>query len=74
MIMLAMGMAPELAFKKSGLSNDPVSDVEMSEKYLKLIWGDPDAAIKAEEAGNGQGEAVIIEEDNNNGENATGGV
>ena len=72
--MLAMGMAPELAFKKSGLSNDPVSDVEMSEKYLKLIWGDPDAAIKAEEAGNGQGEAVIIEEDNNNGENATGGV
>lgn len=72
--MLAMGMAPELAFKKSGLSNDPVSDVKMSEKYLKLIWGDPDEAIKAEEAGNGQGEATIIEEDNNNGENTVGGV
>lgn len=72
--MLAMGMAPELAFKKSGLSNDPVSDVKMSEKYLKLIWGDPDEAIKAEEAGNGQGEAVVIEEDNNNGENTAGGV
>lgn len=70
--MLAMGMAPELAFKKSGLSNDPVSDVKMSEKYLKLIWGDPDEAIKAEEAGNGQGEAIVIEEDNNNGENAEG--
>lgn len=72
--MLAMGMAPELAFKKSGLSNDPVSDVKMSEKYLKLIWGDPDAAIEAEEAGNGQGEAIVIEEDNNNGENAEGDV
>lgn len=72
--MLSMGMAPELAFKKSGLSNDPVSDVKMSEKYLKLIWGDPDAVIAAEEAGNGQGEAEIIEEDNNNGENETGGV
>ena len=39
--MLAMGMHPELAFKKSGLSNDPVSDVKMSEPYLRLIWGDP---------------------------------
>lgn len=72
--MLAMGMHPELAFKKSGLSNDPVSDVKMSEKYLKLIWGDPDAAIKAEEKpdSNGQGEAIVIEEDNNNGEDAFG--
>lgn len=70
--LLAAGFAPELAFKMSGVSNDPVSDVKMSEKYLKLIWGDPDAAIKAEETGNGQGEAVVIEEDNNNGENANG--
>ena len=70
--MLAMGMHPELAFKKSGISNDPVSDVKMSEKYLKMIWGDPDEAIKKEEQGNGQGEAVVIEEDNNNGENAEG--
>ena len=70
--MLAMGMHPELAFKKSGLSNDPVSDVKMSEPYLKLIWGDPKTAIKAEESGNGEGEAVVIEEDNNNGENAEG--
>ena len=62
--MLAMGMHPELAFKKSGLSNDPVSDVKMSEKYLKLIWGDPDAAIKEEEKTDGQGEAVVVEEDN----------
>lgn len=72
--MLSMGMHPELAFKKSGLSNDPVADVQMSEKYLKLIWGDPDEAIRAEEEGDGQGEAIVIEEDNNNGENATGGA
>lgn len=72
--MMAMGLAPELALKKSGLSSDPVADVKMSEKYLKLIWGDPDEAIKAEEKpdSNGQGEAVVIEEDNNNGEDADG--
>ena len=64
--MLAMGMHPELAFKKSGLSNDPVSDMKMSEKYLKMIWGDPDEAVKKEEEPNGNpdGEATIIEDDN----------
>ena len=44
-IMLAMGMHPELAFKKSGVSNDPVADVKMSEKFLKMIWGDPDRIL-----------------------------
>ena len=71
--MLAMGMHPELAFKKSGLSNDPVSDVKMSEKYLKMIWGDPDKVDEEEQQGNGQGEAIIVEEDRNNGMNETGG-
>ena len=82
--MLSMGMHPELAFKKSGLSNDPVSDVKMSEKYLKMIWGDPDAEEKIEEqaaqTGNleqeeeaASGEAKIIQSDNFNGENETGG-
>lgn len=70
--LLAAGLHPELAAKKSGISNDPVADIKMSEKYLKMIWGDPDEAVKTEEAGDGQGEAVIIEEDNNNGENADG--
>lgn len=44
--MLGMGMAPELAFGKSGISNDPVADVKMSEKWLKLIWGDPDNPVE----------------------------
>lgn len=67
--MLAMGMHPELAFKKSGLSNDPVSDVKMSEPYLKLIWGDPNAADKTEEQGNGMGEIATVNE-TTDGENA----
>ena len=71
--MLAMGLHPELALKKSGLSNDPVSDIKMSEKYLRMIWGDPDAVVKQEEQTNGQGEARIEETDNFNGENETGG-
>lgn len=72
--LMAAGFHPELAAAKSGVSNDPVSDIKMSEKYIKMIWGDPDAAVKAEEQGNGQGEAVIVEEDRNNGENETGGA
>jgi SPP1 family phage portal protein len=72
--MLAMGLHPELALKKSGLSNDPVSDIKMSEKYLKMIWGDPDKVDKEYEQGNGQGEADIVESDNFNGENDTGGA
>ena len=82
--LLAAGMHPEIAAKKSGISNDPVSDIQMSEKYLKMIWGDPDQKEKerklamksgnlAEEETATDGEATIIEEDNNNGENETGG-
>ena len=40
--LLTSGMHPELAAKKSGVSNDPVADMKMSEKYLKMVWGDPD--------------------------------
>lgn len=65
--LLASGMAPELAFAKSGVSNDPGADVKMSEKYLKMIWGDPDKAdeleaqaVTKEEA---DGEAQIIDEE-----------
>ena len=37
--LLASGLSPELAFAKSGISNDPVKDVRLSEKYLNLRWG-----------------------------------
>lgn len=82
--MVAAGLHPELGLTKSGLSNDPVSDYKMSEKYMKLVWGDPDAKQEeieqAKQTGNLQaeetaskGEAEIVEEDNNNGENEAGG-
>lgn len=85
--LMAAGFHPVLAAGKSGISNDPVADVAMSEKWLKLIWGDPDKAEEDREAAaadpnlnpeqreqTDEGEAVVIEEDNNNGENATGGA
>jgi hypothetical protein len=72
--LMAAGMHPELAMAKSGISNDPVKDAAMSEKYIEMIWGNPSAAVKVEEQGNGQGEAEIIEDDHNNGENETGGA
>ena len=40
--LMSAGLHPELAMAKSGISNDPVADVKMSEPYLKLVWGDPD--------------------------------
>lgn len=66
--LLASGLHPILAAQKSGVSNDPVADITMSEKYLKLIWGNPDAPESVE------GEATIIEEDNDNGEDASEGA
>ena len=64
--LLASGMAPELAAAKSGISNDPVKDMKLSEKWIKLRWGDPDKPSE-------QPKEEIIESDSNNGENSTGG-
>lgn len=71
--LLAAGMHPELAAAKSGISNDPVSDIKRSEKYLRLVWGDPDKVDEQEEKGNGQGEAVIVEQTPVIDENGTDG-
>ena len=71
--LLSAGLAPELAAAKSGISSDPVKDMKLSEKYLKMIWGDPDEVDEQEQKGDGKGEAEIIEQDRFNGENETGG-
>ena len=72
--LMAAGMHPELAAEKSGISSDPVKDMKMSEEYIKMVWGDPTAVDKAERTDGGNGEAKIVESDNDNGENATGGA
>lgn len=72
--LMAAGLHPELAAAKSGISNDPVKDMKMSEKYIKMVWGDPDKVDEQEQQGNGEGEAEIVEEDNSNGEDETGGA
>ena len=72
--MLASGLHPELAAYKSGISNDPVADMKMSDKYLKMVWGDPSKIDEVEQQTNGQGEAEIIERDSDNGEDETGGA
>lgn len=72
--LVSAGLHPELAAAKSGISNDPVKDMKMSEPYIKMIWGDPTTAVKSEKQGNGQGEANIDEEDRFNGENDIGGA
>lgn len=72
--LMAAGLHPELAAAKSGISNDPVKDMKMSQKYIEMIWGDPAKAVEAEQTNGGQGEAKISESDNDNGENDTGGA
>ena len=71
--LMAAGFHPELAAEKSGISNDPVKDIKMSEKYIKMIWGDPDKVVEEEQTDGGQGEAEVVESDNDNGESETGG-
>ena len=71
--LLAAGLHPELAAAKSGISSDPVKDMKMSEKWLEMIWGNPEKAVEAEQTNGGQGEAEVVEEDANNGEDETGG-
>ena len=70
--LMAAGLHPELAAAKSGISNDPVKDMKMSEQYLKLIWGDPEK--EAKDNTTGKGEAEVVEEDNDNGEDESGGA
>lgn len=72
--LMAAGLHPELAAAKSGISSDPVKDMKMSEKYIEMIWGNPDKVVQAEQTNGGQGEAKIVESDNDNGENDTGGA
>lgn len=33
-----LGLAPEIVFERSGLSNDPLSDIAISEEYMKGVW------------------------------------
>ena len=72
--LMAAGLHPELAAAKSGISSDPVKDMKMSEKWLEMIWGNPEKAVQAEQTNGGQGEAKITESDSFNGENDTGGA
>jgi len=36
--MKELGFSPELAFERSGLSNDALNDVEVSKKYIEMKW------------------------------------
>lgn len=72
--LLAAGMHPEIAAGKSGISNDPVSDVKRSEKYLTMIWGDPERVNEVQAATTGVGEATIVENPRNTSGNVGGSV
>lgn len=65
--LMSAGLHPELAAKKSGVSSDPIADIKYSEKYLNMIWGDPDAPKEEPTAT----EEIIVEDETSEGkENA----
>ena len=72
--LMAAGLHPELAMAKSGISSDPVKDMKMSEKWLEMIWGNPNKVVEDEQNNGGNGEAKIVESDNDNGEDTEGGA
>ena len=72
--LISAGLHPELAAAKSGISNDPVKDMKMSEKWLEMIWGNPQTVDQTEQTDGGKGEAKIVEDDHDNGEDAEGGA
>lgn len=38
MNMKELGFAPEIAFERSGLSSDPLEDIEISREYIDKVW------------------------------------
>ena len=38
MNMKELGFAPAIAFERSGLSNDPLADIEVSKRYIQMKW------------------------------------
>lgn len=36
--MKQLGFAPEICFERSGLSNDPLTDMELSKDYIEVVW------------------------------------
>ncbi len=39
MTMKQLGLAPEIALGRSGLSNDPLNDIALSRQYIDAAWG-----------------------------------
>lgn len=44
-----LGFSPEIAFSRSGVSNDPVADVENSKEYIEKMWGKSQENINIDE-------------------------
>ena len=54
MNMKELGFAPALAFERSGLSNDPLNDVEVSREYIEKAWNtEQEKSVSASNSGNG---------------------
>ena len=63
--MKELGLAPQIVFERSGLSSDPLSDIDVSKEYLKAAWstenpdtGKPVSEKKGEDGSTGQGNYV----------------
>jgi hypothetical protein len=69
--LMSGGLEPSLALAKSGVSNDPVAVYKLSEKWMKLRWGDPEAQA-AEQAAPTEGEKGTLSVEDGGGNEGAG--
>ena len=55
-----LGLAPQIWLERSGLSNDPLSDIELSKDYIYKFYGEMDSNNPEEQA-RAEGEALADE-------------
>lgn len=56
--MRELGFSPEIAFARTGITNDPVADIDNSRKYIDMRWGNADTRSDSSDRGSlaeGQG-------------------
>ena len=65
--MKQLGFAPEIVFERTGISSDPIKDIELSKEYIESMWGsieeEPQEEPIEEEPKEEDEEEVVMDEE-----------
>ena len=56
--MRTLGLAPQIWLERSGLSNDPITDIELSKDYIYQFYEGGEVATNEEQTIEQEGEAL----------------